>query len=116
MALTFKKVEQVQFDNIKESPVLTQERRLRIVSLKMSENNREKICETLASCFEKHGDEIKEFMLTNMSLTHLAKLQAYIIDGDDGLKEIEQRTKLATQETIKRALDDYEAKMETENE
>lgn len=90
MALQFKKrkAEAIAFGDIVEVPKLDIEKRLRIqhLSLKNATDVKEAI-QVMSECFESDG--VAEFMKNEMTVIDLARLQAYLIGGEEMVDKID---------------------------
>lgn len=103
--LQFNKMEAVAFGEVVATPNMNAERRARLGSLKLSNEVKQEDLETLASVFpEEYRSKIVEFMSTQMGVTDLIVLQAYLTQGERGLERLSNLDAVA----IERSLDKVE--------
>lgn len=82
MGLSYKGIEAVEFGNIKAVPQLDQKTKLKLQRINLAtEEGKDNAISTLASCFPDNEQEIKDFMMKQMTDFELAQLHAYIIGG-----------------------------------
>ncbi len=86
MALSFSRYEPVGFGDLRVMPKVNPEKRLRLQTLKITEENLETVCELLASCFGEHATEIANFMKANMFLRDYLELRTYLLEGERGVE------------------------------
>lgn len=108
--LQFDKIGPVRFGDIEAAPRLTQERRLRLSSLTVNPSAREEAAAVLAECFDDKAEEIKAFMLTNMSELDLARLQAYLIGGSSNLAQVDEKMDRLVHKQVDDAYEKLKAK------
>lgn len=82
MALKFAGLEAVQFGSIVELPIINQEKKLRLKTIKDSTTDSAK--DILASCFPENESSIRAFMDT-MADFDIARLHSYLVNGESGL-------------------------------
>lgn len=118
MALKINKleIEAVIFGDFKAVPHMTQEKKLRVGNIKLSLGRESEAMDVLASCFGDDEAEVRRFMEKNMNLTDLARLQAYLLGGDDAVAALEARMKAVEEKQIDRALDQVERQREAGDE
>lgn len=107
MALKINKleIEAVIFGDFKAVPHMTREKKLRVSNIKLQSGREGDAMDVLASCFGDDESTVRDFMEKNMSLTDLARLQAYLLGGDDAVATLESRMKAVEEKQIDRALD-----------
>lgn len=86
MALQFSKYEPVQFGDLKVMPEVNPEKRLRLQSLKITEDNLDEARELLANCFGNYKATIYAFMENNLFLRDYFELRTYLLEGERGLE------------------------------
>lgn len=118
MALKINKleIEAVMFGDLKAVPHMTQEKKLRVGNIKLTLGKEAEAMDVLASCFGDDESKVRDFMEKNMGLTDLARLQAYLLGGDDAVAALESRMKAVEDKQIDRALDQIERERGTNNE
>ena len=91
MALSLESYQAVEMNGKAFVPTITTEltMKLRETSLD-TEANRDEAVDVMAECFAGHASEVKKF-LKNCPAPVLARLQAYLIAGDDGVKMVDSR-------------------------
>lgn len=87
MALKFSGLEAVQFGSIVELPIINQEKKLRLKTIKDATTDSAK--DILASCFPENESSIRAFMDT-MADFDIARLHAYLANGESGLQLTEE--------------------------
>lgn len=103
MALKLQKIEKVEFGDLAVEPKMTQELRLRVSKLKISEANIDTAREILSSCFGEFAAEVKEFMEKNLFIMDLTRIQVYLTQGASGLEGFEKRMDDFMKEEMKKA-------------
>lgn len=106
MALNFSKIEPVQFGDLKVDPEVNPEKRLRLQSLKITEDNLDEARELLSSCFGKHADTVSTFMKDNLFLRDYLELQVYLTQGASGLDSFRSRIEKALDDKMSEAMKD----------
>lgn len=91
MAFNFRKFEAVGFGDLQAMPKMDAELNLRVSSLEITNDNLDEVRDTLASCFGEKAAEVKAFMKDNMFLMDFMRLQVYLTQGENGLKDFERR-------------------------
>lgn len=104
MAYAFKKLEPVAFGDLVVMPKLTAEIKLRIRQFKVTETNMDELRDLLSQCFESAREEVKGFMRDNFSDIDYMRLQAYLLDGEKGVADLERRMDTVVTETMKEAI------------
>lgn len=104
MALSFQPLADVQFGEIKATPKLTTELKLRIARLgdySKTVEDFESACKTLAKAFPEDKEEVEKFMLESMSIMDLQELQAYLVGGDKLVARTQEIMKAETEKGLK---------------
>lgn len=109
-------IEAVNFGGFKTVPHMTQEKKLRVSNIKLALGREGEAMDVLASCFGDDETTVRDFMEKNMNLTDLARLQAYLLGGDDAVAALESRMKTVEDKQIDRVLDQIERERERGNE
>lgn len=94
MALNFKKsaLEAISFGDLVVTPSVDIESRLRIQQTKLgSASEVKEAIAVMAECFGEKAEEVAKFMSEQMSIVDLAKLQVYLVGGDDMLHKVEKK-------------------------
>lgn len=100
MALSFSKLEAVEFGDIKATPVLTQELRLRIQQIKGDAIDTTDSRDLLSSAFPSVKDAVSEFMKDNFSKNDYQRLQTYLTQGAAGLERLDNLTERAMEKAM----------------
>ena len=91
MALQLESIQAVEMDGVAYTPTVTTEAMLKLRNAKLqTEVQREEAIEAMAECFPGHAVEVKNF-LKKCAMPALARLQCYLLMGDDGVKIVERR-------------------------
>lgn len=108
MALKINKleIEAVIFGDFKAVPHMTREKKLRVSNLKLASGREDEIMDVLASCFGDDESAVRDFMEKNMNLTDLARLQTYLLGGDDAVAALDSRMEKIIDKQLDRALDE----------
>lgn len=112
--LQFDKIKAVRFGDIEAVPQMTQERRLRVTALKIDARNVEEAASTLSACFGEKAEEVRAFMVANMMVIDLVRLQSYLAGGASGLKEIDSKTEALMKKQVDDAYEKIKAQQSTE--
>lgn len=94
MALSFKKnaLDAISFGDLVVTPVVDIESRLRIQQIKLgSASEVKEAIAVMSECFADKADEVAKFMSEQMSVVDLAKVQVYLIGGDEMLDKVEKK-------------------------
>lgn len=93
MGLNFSQTRNIQFgDIVANIPVLGQKDKLKLQQLDFgSEAKREEAIDAMSSIFKEKNEEIRKFMLENMTDFDLARAQAYIIGGQSMLEAVDKQ-------------------------
>lgn len=94
MALSFKKnaLEAISFGDLVVSPNVDIESRLRLQQTKLGSAS--EVMEAIAvmsECFGDKAEAVAKFMKEQMSVVDLAKVQIYLIGGDEMLGKVEKK-------------------------
>lgn len=114
MALSFEKIEAVRFGDLEAMPRMTQERRMRVGSLKLNAGDLDHAYSVLADCFDEKSEEIKTFMAKNMPVLELTRLQAYLLGGEAGLRELDRKTELLMDKQVDDAYEKIKSQQSAE--
>lgn len=93
MALEFKKgLEAIDFGGLVVEPQLDVEKRLRLQNIKLDDlaSMKEGI-KVIASCFGDKSEEVAEFISQYMGIADIARLQVYLVGGDDMLQKVDKK-------------------------
>lgn len=93
MALEFKKgLDAIKFGDVVATPKLDVEKRLRLQNIKLDDvASIKEAIEVISSCFEGKEEEVAGFITGYMGLSDIARLQVYLVGGDDMLQKVEKK-------------------------
>lgn len=101
MALELSTIEAVKFGDFEVVPQMDKEQALRVRSLKIDANDFTEAIDVLSKCFgAENTTRVKEFMEKNLFHLDFIKLQIYLTQGDQGLKEFKERMDMITEKQI----------------
>lgn len=106
MAFKFSQIEPVQFGDFVSKPVLTSEARLRLSQAQVTPDNLEDAAQAIAECFGEDSTKVKTFLDANPIMTEYSKLQVYLLQGEKGLRDLEERAKTMMDEQIAKNLEE----------
>lgn len=104
----FKGIEAVKIDGYKEVPKLTKEIKHKI-SAATRPLNRAKLIDAIVSAFPEIGEEIKPILTERFPDIELARLAAYIVNGETGLKLVDDGVREQLNEAVKNSISVGEA-------
>lgn len=91
MGLKLESIQAVEMDGKPYLPTISTESSLKLQDVKLdTEVHREEAIETMAECFPGHASEVKNF-LKRCAVPMLARLQSYLIAGQDGVEMVNRR-------------------------
>lgn len=106
MAFDYSQVEPVNFGDFTSQPIITAEARLRLSNLELRLENLEAAAEVLAKCFGKDAPKVEEFLKRNAIMGEYARLQVYLLQGEDGVKKFEKLQHKLMTEQVDKALEE----------
>lgn len=116
MALKLQKLEKIAFGDLEVAPQMTQEKRLRVANLKVTNQNLEEAREILSECFGAYADEVKKFMEKNLFVLDLTRIQVYLTQGQSGLDSFEKRIDTLMEKELEKKMEEAAEQREVEND
>lgn len=110
MAFDYSQVEPVNFGDFTSRPIITAEARLRLSNLELKLDNLEAAAEILARCFGEDTPKVEEFLKRNAMLGEYARLQVYLLQGENGVKKFEKLQHELMTEQVDKALEEANSK------
>lgn len=116
MGLKLESIQAVEMDDKAYLPTITTELGLKLREAKLdTETNRDDAIDIMAECFPGHASDVKKF-LKRCALPTLAKLQSYLIAGEDGVKMMERRLDKVNEEVEKKLEEELAKEEEADGE
>lgn len=113
MALTFSKIEPVNFGGMKVMPKITTELKLRLEKLQFdTDDDIEEAITKLSQAFGNKKSEVEQFMRDNMFPQDLSQLKTYLVSGPQALVSMERRIDKVMSEQLEKVMSTQEAKSE----
>lgn len=116
MALKLSKLEKIAFGDLEVAPQMSQEKRLRVSNLKVTEKNLDEAREILSECFGAYAEEVKSFMEKNLFVLDLTRIQVYLTQGQSGLDSFEKRMETIMEKEMEKKLEETAKQREVEND